>query len=86
MNLGLYYKDKFENCSTEHQYNTRLSRNQKFLHPNVHSSKVFISFFHVALRFWNTILVTAKKLILGVSLKNILRTVCLDSARITAFD
>ena len=62
MNLGPYFKDKFEVSSTEHQYNTRFSLNRNLLHPNVRSSKVFNSFFYNSIRFWNTIPVSAKRL------------------------
>ena len=62
MNLGPYFRDKFQIRVTEHQYNTRFSINQNLLHPAVHSSKIFNSFFYNAIRYWNTIPVTAKTL------------------------
>ena len=64
MSLGPYFKDKIEICSTENHYNTNFSLTQNLLQPNVHSSKVFNSFFYNAISLCNTIPVTVKNCIL----------------------
>ena len=53
MNLGPYFRDKFQIRVTEHQYDTRFSINQILL-------LFYCCFFYNAIRFWNTIPVTAK--------------------------
>ena len=74
MILGLYFKDKFKFSTTEHEYNTRFSFKRNVLHPYGHSTKEFNCFFYNALRFWNTIPVTTKKLASVRQFKKYLRS------------
>ena len=57
LGIGSYLKKKFCSTQTAHNCTARFVSDQKLVHPLVHSSKIFDSYFSNVLKLWNDLTV-----------------------------